>query len=105
MTYQEFLKKLTKTRKVARWRLARLGTSTWRIRSGNRCPIERVAKTPHGSVWSAAVQITLPMGLTKRIIAAADGNHLRGTTLKTQRGIRRDLLKACGLKEKQTKAG
>ena len=94
MTYKQFLARLRKTPR--KWRLVRWADGTKRelIRCGGvgvlDCPIEVVGGTK--DAHDAGGAIGLRPGVVWRIIRAADGKP--GPT-------RRDLLRACNLKERK----
>ena len=96
MTYAQFLAALRKTPR--KWVFQNRMIRCKRGRSGNKvtCPITEV-EPKHSSPkdWrSAADNSNLRRETAKRIVTAADASFWA----KPQ--IRRDLLKACGLKEK-----
>jgi len=92
MTYREFLAKLRKTPR--KWRLTKAGRI--RCQSG-ACPMgyfSKIYKEPFPKV--AADLLKMKVSITVKIAEASDNSwgNAEGPT-------RRDLLKACGLKEKK----
>jgi hypothetical protein len=62
--------------------------------SDGACPIQHLSGlTRYDDVVVGAIELSLSRNIEKRIIAAADGWH-------GNEKARRDLLKACGLREK-----
>ena len=87
MTYQEFLRRLAKTRRYCGWHITGLGA----IRSRHRnCPMGAVAKMPLRPYIFYFKALGLSPSTACAIERAADNSFRRSR-------IRRDLLKATGL--------
>ena len=93
MSYQQFLKALSRTRRE--WRIdfngnIRLADPVRRI---EQCPISCLCNMPAFQYESAAAELGLNPDIATEIASAADSC----ICIDEQPGIRTDLLKACGL--------
>ena len=88
MTYATFLAALRKTPR--KWRINRCE----HILLGHMCPLRAAAGTPGLSFIDAGYALGLDSAKIIEVATAADNTHAEF------KRIRRDLLKACGLKER-----